>query len=832
MEQVAAPTFGAHMDHGEFHTTTAATTTKPTTNATRRSPIRLNNGDSLTNIHSTEQMDHDNATRPTLTRVRRPTERALASYSSVNQHSTNEAKHVTQGSANMAIKSAVTANTPTSLSSSPSLSSPSFASPIVSNEQTSGSTQSSRIKPTTNHALAIASSSTPVSTWTPEPLPPIPADASSHVQFDFSAMHPDDARDKVFVAIIRALVQLGNRPSSPKELASAIMRFHFAVLGGSTPYATVSSPGVGQLPIMSPLSAGTSDMSEAGTPVLSGMIDGCYDDVASTADRSTTADIDDTMELSSSYTQSCNSVRKRPRSRTSVQQQRPIAQKRPRRPSVSAIFLNNSGTAVPGRPDEMPRWRRAAFCLSDGDDGDNDDDDDDDDDEEDNDDNVIHNGLKQHYEQQIHQINTTHVFNDISVKIAPIMVMHHQLNLKIDPKINVDINHYHSNGQIRRSASVSISSNHSLVDPVLTRPLDALMERKSSRSNNGPSINRPLRRVHDDEEDEDEEHEISMVIDDDDELDDEDDEEAEISDYADDMMNGLLEMDDMEPVEIEDISSCATTVPLPICGKFDTVKSINVPASPSDQLMAQQALHTHHLAQPSAHLHHTHIHSQQQSYRSRRRSSLAILGGQGSPSFSSLVDALSRASGEARGSSSVSSLFGDELIMSSRDLNGALFSSGIPPVVPPPPSPIAFDTASIPLTDLRDPESMSAIELDRLFGGSNGSLNASSFKTGLSLIDNDTPNTVSTKNDEQDDDVKMESVSTVKAIVTKDSQQVELVDTAALSTASITKGGCNSSGVQGCINEFNAKTRYAANIAKTICKTCSFNDKYWHKFNN
>ncbi|KAI9310822.1 hypothetical protein BX666DRAFT_1133316 [Dichotomocladium elegans] len=54
-------------------------------------------------------------------------------------------------------------------------------------------------------------------------------------------IHPDDAKDKVFVAIIKALLRLKNKPSSPKELANAVMRYKYATLGGATPYATVSS---------------------------------------------------------------------------------------------------------------------------------------------------------------------------------------------------------------------------------------------------------------------------------------------------------------------------------------------------------------------------------------------------------------------------------------------------------------------------------------------------------------------------------------------------------------------------------------------------------------
>ncbi|KAJ2506247.1 hypothetical protein GGI11_006733, partial [Coemansia sp. RSA 2049] len=54
--------------------------------------------------------------------------------------------------------------------------------------------------------------------------------------YDIDRLHADDARDKVFVAILKALVARNNKPSSPKELATCIMR-----RDGATPYATVSS---------------------------------------------------------------------------------------------------------------------------------------------------------------------------------------------------------------------------------------------------------------------------------------------------------------------------------------------------------------------------------------------------------------------------------------------------------------------------------------------------------------------------------------------------------------------------------------------------------------
>ncbi|KAI8099651.1 uncharacterized protein BX664DRAFT_345707 [Halteromyces radiatus] len=54
-------------------------------------------------------------------------------------------------------------------------------------------------------------------------------------------IHPDDAKDKVFTAILKALLKMGNKPSSPKELANVIIQSDYATLGGATPFATVSS---------------------------------------------------------------------------------------------------------------------------------------------------------------------------------------------------------------------------------------------------------------------------------------------------------------------------------------------------------------------------------------------------------------------------------------------------------------------------------------------------------------------------------------------------------------------------------------------------------------
>ncbi|KAJ3163536.1 hypothetical protein HDU86_000117 [Geranomyces michiganensis] len=54
-------------------------------------------------------------------------------------------------------------------------------------------------------------------------------------------LYPDDAKDKVFLAIVKALLRGGNRPCTPKELSNLILKHKLTTLGGATPYATVSS---------------------------------------------------------------------------------------------------------------------------------------------------------------------------------------------------------------------------------------------------------------------------------------------------------------------------------------------------------------------------------------------------------------------------------------------------------------------------------------------------------------------------------------------------------------------------------------------------------------
>ncbi|KAJ3192183.1 hypothetical protein HDU67_005605, partial [Dinochytrium kinnereticum] len=62
-----------------------------------------------------------------------------------------------------------------------------------------------------------------------------------HKNLEAEIHHQEDARDKVLMAIIQSLLEMENRPSTPRELTACIMKHGFAHLGGLTPHATVSS---------------------------------------------------------------------------------------------------------------------------------------------------------------------------------------------------------------------------------------------------------------------------------------------------------------------------------------------------------------------------------------------------------------------------------------------------------------------------------------------------------------------------------------------------------------------------------------------------------------
>ncbi|KAF9577029.1 hypothetical protein BGW38_008037, partial [Lunasporangiospora selenospora] len=58
-----------------------------------------------------------------------------------------------------------------------------------------------------------------------------PAAARAPLKYSLKDIHPDDSKDKVFAAILKALLYLKNKPSSPKELANCIMKNKYTMLG-------------------------------------------------------------------------------------------------------------------------------------------------------------------------------------------------------------------------------------------------------------------------------------------------------------------------------------------------------------------------------------------------------------------------------------------------------------------------------------------------------------------------------------------------------------------------------------------------------------------------
>ncbi|KAF9895525.1 hypothetical protein BX616_009487, partial [Lobosporangium transversale] len=58
-----------------------------------------------------------------------------------------------------------------------------------------------------------------------------PASSKAPLKYALKDVHPDDSKDKVFAAILQALLYLRNKPSSPKELANCIMKNKYTMLG-------------------------------------------------------------------------------------------------------------------------------------------------------------------------------------------------------------------------------------------------------------------------------------------------------------------------------------------------------------------------------------------------------------------------------------------------------------------------------------------------------------------------------------------------------------------------------------------------------------------------
>ena len=94
-------------------------------------------------------------------------------------------------------------------------------------------------------ALELAATSlTPTNIIDPLKLLPVPPPAKPYVlqyQTFKIEIHPDDFRDRLLVALVKALVKMGNRPSTPMELTNCVIDNKISTLGGQNPHATVSS---------------------------------------------------------------------------------------------------------------------------------------------------------------------------------------------------------------------------------------------------------------------------------------------------------------------------------------------------------------------------------------------------------------------------------------------------------------------------------------------------------------------------------------------------------------------------------------------------------------
>ncbi|PVU96876.1 hypothetical protein BB559_002217 [Furculomyces boomerangus] len=118
---------------------------------------------------------------------------------------------------------------------------------LINPENSLNNTESNNIKEediaTESNTTKTQNEQNPPDTTDPlkNKAPTSPSNKRQDNSFDFKLLYPDDSRDKVFVAILQALLLVGNKPCSPKELAKLIMDNDLTVLGGATPYATVSS---------------------------------------------------------------------------------------------------------------------------------------------------------------------------------------------------------------------------------------------------------------------------------------------------------------------------------------------------------------------------------------------------------------------------------------------------------------------------------------------------------------------------------------------------------------------------------------------------------------
>jgi hypothetical protein len=90
--------------------------------------------------------------------------------------------------------------------------------------------QSTGRHPPVSTTLAHAANGTTLPNPQYEDELPTPS-SKAPLKYALKDIHPDDAKDKVFAAILQALLYLRNKPSSPKELANCIMKNRYTMLG-------------------------------------------------------------------------------------------------------------------------------------------------------------------------------------------------------------------------------------------------------------------------------------------------------------------------------------------------------------------------------------------------------------------------------------------------------------------------------------------------------------------------------------------------------------------------------------------------------------------------
>ncbi|KAF9363450.1 hypothetical protein BGX34_004100, partial [Mortierella sp. NVP85] len=81
------------------------------------------------------------------------------------------------------------------------------------------------------HPVSLAHPANGTALPNPQYEDELPTPSKAPLKYALKDIHPDDAKDKVFAAILQALLYLRNKPSSPKELANCIMKNRYTMLG-------------------------------------------------------------------------------------------------------------------------------------------------------------------------------------------------------------------------------------------------------------------------------------------------------------------------------------------------------------------------------------------------------------------------------------------------------------------------------------------------------------------------------------------------------------------------------------------------------------------------